>query len=69
VASVRSDIPKKNGSLSRIMITGVFMVEMVMKALLCDRGKSHNVLLKVCIHTQHVSGSIESNKRKQVAEV
>jgi hypothetical protein len=50
VASVRCDIPTRDGSLSRKMITGVVMVGMVENAFLCDRGKSHNVLLEIEPH-------------------
>lgn len=50
VASVRCDIPTRDGSLGREMITGVVMVGMVANAFLCDRGRSHNVLFEVgCI--------------------
>jgi hypothetical protein len=33
--------------LEQVMITGVITVEMVVNALLCDRGRSDNVLLEV----------------------
>ena len=47
VASARCDIPTRDGSLSRKMIAGVVMVRMAANALLCNRGRSHNVLLEV----------------------
>ncbi len=50
VASVRCDIPTRNGSLSREMITGVVMAGMAANAFLCDRGRSHNVLLELNTH-------------------
>ena len=50
VASVRCDIPARNGSLSREMITGVIMVGMAANAFLCNRGRSHNVLLEIEPH-------------------
>jgi hypothetical protein len=40
------DVPSLNRSPSRIMTVGVIMVGMAANALLCDRGKSHNVLLE-----------------------
>jgi hypothetical protein len=50
VASVRCDIPTRDGSLSREMITGVVMVGMVANAFLCDRGRSLNVLPEIEPH-------------------
>jgi hypothetical protein len=50
VASVRCDIPTRDGSLSREMITGVVMVGMAANAFLCDRGRSHNVLPEIEPH-------------------
>jgi hypothetical protein len=50
VASVRCDIPTRDGSLSREMITGVVMVGMVANAFLCDRGRSLNVLPEIELH-------------------
>lgn len=50
VASVRCDIPARNGSLGREMITGVIMVGMVANAFLCNRGRSHNVLPEIEPH-------------------
>jgi hypothetical protein len=50
VASVRCDIPTQDGSLNREMITEVVMVGMVANAFLCDRGRSHNVLLAIELH-------------------
>lgn len=50
VASVRCDIPTRDGSLSREMITGVVMVGMVVNAFLCDRGRSLNVLHEIESH-------------------
>lgn len=47
VASVRCDIPTRDGSLGREMITGVVMVGMVANAFLCDRGRSLNVLPEI----------------------
>ena len=51
VASVRCDIPTRDGSLGREMITGVVMVGMVAKAFLCDRGRSHSVLPEIELHS------------------
>lgn len=50
VASVRCDIPTRDGSLGREMITGVVMVGMAANAFLCDRGRSHNVLPEIEPH-------------------
>ncbi len=50
VAEVRCDIPTRDGSLSREMITGVVMVGMTANAFLCDRGRSHNVLPEIEPH-------------------
>ena len=50
VASVRCDIPTRDGSLSREMITGVVMVGMAANAFLCDRGRSLNVLPEIEPH-------------------
>ena len=50
VASVRCDIPTRDGSLSREMITEVVMVGMVANAFLCDRGRSLNVLPEIEPH-------------------
>jgi len=50
VASVRCDIPTRDGSLSREMITGVVMVGMAANAFLCDRRRSHNVLPEIEPH-------------------
>ena len=47
VASVRCDIPTQDGSLGRIMITGVIRVGMVANAFLYDRGRSLNVLAEI----------------------
>src|SRR5574341_731953 len=47
VASVRCDIPTRDGSLSREMITGVVMVGMAVNAFLYDRGRSLNVLPEI----------------------
>ncbi len=44
VASVRCDIPTRDGSLGREVITGVVRVGMASNAFLCDRGRSLNVL-------------------------
>jgi len=50
VASVRCDIPTRDGSLSGEMITEVVMVGMVANAFLCDRGRSLNVLPEIEPH-------------------
>ncbi len=50
VASVRCDIPTRDGSLSREVITEVVMVGMVAKAFLRDRGRSLNVLPEIEPH-------------------
>jgi hypothetical protein len=50
VASVRCDIPARNGSLGRDMITGVIRVGMVANAFLRDRGRSLNVLPEIEPH-------------------
>ena len=50
VASVRCDIPTRDGSLGREMITGVVRVGMVANAFLCDRGRSLNVLPEIEPH-------------------
>ncbi len=68
VASVRCDIPTRDGSLSRKMITGVVMVGMVANAFLCDRGRSLNVLPEIEPHPTQVSGSIASINGIKVAE-
>ncbi len=47
VALTGCDVPSLNRSLSRIMTVGVIMVGMVENALVCDRGRSHNVLSDV----------------------
>ena len=46
VALTGCDVPSLNRSTSRIMTVGVIMVGMAANALLCDRGRSHNVLLE-----------------------
>ncbi len=50
VASVRCDIPTRDGSLSRDMITEVIRVGMAANAFLCDRGRSQNVLPEIEPH-------------------
>jgi hypothetical protein len=69
VASVRCDIPTRDGSLGREMITGVVMVGMVANAFLCDRGRSHDVLLEAENKPYSFLGQWIQRKRYEVGEV
>ena len=51
------------------MTVGVIMVGMVGNALLCDRGRSHNVLLEVENKPYMFLGQWIQWKRDEVAEV
>ena len=69
VALTGCDVPSLNRSTSRIMTVGVIMVGMVGNALLCDRGRSHNVLLEAENKPYMFLGQWIQWKRYEVAEV
>ncbi len=54
--------------LEQVMITGVITVEMDMNAFLCDRGRSHNVLLEAENKSYTFLGHWIQSKGNKVAE-
>jgi len=69
VALTGCDVPSLNRSTSRIMTVGVIMVGMAVNALLCDRGRSQNVLLETGNKPYTFLGKWIQWKRYEVAEV